>query len=87
MAEEIRASLSTGRKYYASDDEIVGAVQAVPFYLNGRANQRKLVLQWLEESYGSKEPVAPETLTIEHVLPAEPPPRTGVPSWPGPQAR
>jgi uncharacterized protein with ParB-like and HNH nuclease domain/alkylated DNA nucleotide flippase Atl1 len=67
--EEIRASLSTGRKYYASDDEVASAVSAVPFYLNGRANQRKLVLQWLEESYGSKEPVSPDKLTIEHVLP------------------
>lgn len=69
VAEEIRGSLSTGRKYYASDHEIANAIQGVPFYLNGRANQRKLVLQWLEESYGSKEPVAPGQLTIEHVLP------------------
>ena len=67
--EEIRASLSAGRKYYASDDEVASAVSAVPFYLNGRANQRKLVLLWLEESYGSKEPVLPDKLTIEHVLP------------------
>ena len=74
VAEEIRASLSAGRKYYANDEEIAGAVQGVPFYLNGRANQRKLVLQWLEESYGSKEPVAPEELTIEHVLPQTPTP-------------
>ena len=42
--EEIRARLSTGRNYYASDDEVADAVSAVPFYLNGRANQRKLVL-------------------------------------------
>jgi uncharacterized protein with ParB-like and HNH nuclease domain/alkylated DNA nucleotide flippase Atl1 len=67
--EEIRASLSAGRKYYASDEEIASAVSAIPFYLNGRANQRKLVLLWLEESYGSKEPVLPDRLTIEHVLP------------------
>ena len=74
--EEIRASLSAGRKYYASDDEVAGAVSAVPFYLNGRANQRKLVLLWLEESYGSKEPVLPDKLTIEHVLP-----QTATPDW------
>lgn len=67
--EEIRASLSAGRKYHASDDEVASAVSAVPFYLNGRASQRKLVLLWLEESYGSKEPVLPDKLTIEHVLP------------------
>jgi uncharacterized protein with ParB-like and HNH nuclease domain/alkylated DNA nucleotide flippase Atl1 len=74
--EEIRASLSTGRKYYASDNEAADAVSTVPFYLNGRASQRKLVLQWLEESYGSKEPVSPDTLTIEHVLP-----QTATPAW------
>jgi hypothetical protein len=70
--EAIRASLSSGRKYYATDDEIAKALPTIPFYLNGRANQRKLVLQWLEESYGSKEPVSPDTLTIEHVLPQTP---------------
>lgn len=67
--EAIRANLSSGRKYYATDEEIANAAGAIPFYLNGRASQRKLVLQWLEESYGSKEPVSPDNLTIEHVLP------------------
>jgi len=61
--------LSTGRKYFASDAEIRNAVTAVPFYLNGRHAQRKLVLQWLEETYGSREPVDFTTLTIEHVMP------------------
>ena len=56
--EEIRANLSSGRKYYASDTEIIDAIPLIPFYLNGRGNQRKLVLQWLEESYGSKELVS-----------------------------
>ena len=38
------------------------------YYLNGRPRQRALVLQWIEESFGSKEPVDPPALTIEHVL-------------------
>lgn len=67
--EAIRVYLSTGRKYYASDDDIATAVSTIPFYLNGRSEQRKLILQWIEESYGSKEPVSPDKLTIEHVLP------------------
>jgi alkylated DNA nucleotide flippase Atl1 len=74
--EAVRVYLSTGRKYYASDDEIRAGVSTVPYYLNGRPNQRALVLQWLEESYGSKEPVDPSTLTIEHVLP-----QTPTPAW------
>ena len=72
--EEIRAILSRGRTYYATDDEVANAVDVIPFYLNGRASQRKLVLQWLEESFGSKEPVSPDKLTIEHVLPQTPTP-------------
>ncbi|MGQ0775097.1 MAG: GmrSD restriction endonuclease domain-containing protein [Pseudonocardiales bacterium] len=74
--EAVRAYLSTGRKYYASDDEVRAAVGAVPYYLNGRPRQRALVLQWLEESYESKEPVDLHGLTIEHVLP-----QTPTPAW------
>ncbi|MBL6276090.1 DUF262 domain-containing protein [Micromonospora fiedleri] len=74
--EAVRAYLSTGRKHYASDASVRAAVRSIPFYLNGRAHQRKLVLQWLEESFGSKEPVKPESLTIEHVLP-----QTLTPDW------
>ncbi|SCL26070.1 6-O-methylguanine DNA methyltransferase, DNA binding domain [Micromonospora pallida] len=70
--EAVRAYLSVGRKYYANDASVRDAVRSIPFYLNGRATQRKLLLQWLEESYGSKEPVAPDALTIEHVMPQSP---------------
>ncbi len=65
----VRTYLSTGRKYFTGDAALKNYVQTLPFYLNGRPGQRALVLRWLEESYGSKEPVALETLTIEHVLP------------------
>ncbi|WBB90683.1 DUF262 domain-containing protein [Verrucosispora sp. WMMC514] len=70
--EAVRAYLSVGRKHYATDSSIREAVRSIPFYLNGRATQRKLVLQWLEESYGSKEPVDSASLTIEHVMPQSP---------------
>jgi alkylated DNA nucleotide flippase Atl1 len=70
--EAVRTYLSTGRKYYSSDGELRAAISIVPYYLNGRPQQRALVLQWLEESYGSKEPVVSQTLTIEHVLPQTP---------------
>ncbi|MFI7218860.1 GmrSD restriction endonuclease domain-containing protein [Micromonospora maritima] len=70
--QAVRTFLSVGRKYYATDASLRESVRTIPFYLNGRATQRKLVLQWLEESYGSKEPVAPASLTIEHVMPQSP---------------
>ncbi len=67
--EAVRQYLSAGRKYYATDADLRAAISTIPYYLNGRPHQRALVLRWLEESYGSKEPVDPKTLTIEHVLP------------------
>ncbi|WP_434740263.1 GmrSD restriction endonuclease domain-containing protein [Micromonospora sp. SH-82] len=74
--EAVRRYLSTGRKHWATDANLRDLVPTIPFYLNGRAGQRSLVLRWLEESYGSKEPVALEKLTIEHVLP-----QTLSPEW------
>ncbi|WP_447004072.1 GmrSD restriction endonuclease domain-containing protein [Saccharothrix isguenensis] len=70
----VRRYLATGRKHYASDREIRAAVRSMPYYLNGRPNHRTLVLRWLEETYGSKEPVDLSSLTIEHVLPQTPTP-------------
>lgn len=72
VALALHRYLSSGRKYYASDTEVASALKTVPFYLNGRPKQRKLVLEWLEESYTSKEPVNPQSLTIEHILPRTP---------------
>ncbi|MEU1841124.1 GmrSD restriction endonuclease domain-containing protein [Micromonospora chersina] len=74
--QAVRAYLSTGRKYYASDANVRSAVRSIPYYLNGRPHQRKLILQWLEESYQSKEPVSLDNATIEHVLP-----QTLTPEW------
>ncbi|QGN48618.1 DUF262 domain-containing protein [Micromonospora sp. WMMC415] len=67
--QAVHAYLSAGRKYYATDADVRHAVRSLPFYTNGRASQRTLVLRWLEESYDSKEPVSLAKLTIEHVLP------------------
>jgi len=65
----LRDYLSRGRKYFATDKQVREAVGTIPFYWQGRGAQKKLILQWLEESYGSKEAVDPKNLTIEHVLP------------------
>lgn len=65
----LRDFLSRGRKHFASDAQVREAVASVPFYWQGRGPQRKLILQWIEESYGHKEVVDPANLTIEHVLP------------------
>lgn len=41
----------------------------LPLYTDGRAEQRRLILETMEESYGTKEPVDLSALTIEHVMP------------------
>ena len=68
VAGALREYLSTGRKFYATDTEVRLAVQTAPFYWSGRRAQQNLVLQWLEESHGSKEPTS-AALSIEHVMP------------------
>ncbi|MCM0639524.1 DUF4268 domain-containing protein [Cellulomonas wangsupingiae] len=65
----LRDYLSRGRRHFATDKQIRDAVGVVPFYWQGRAAQKKLILQWIEASYGSREAVDPAHLTIEHVLP------------------
>ncbi|MCP3785334.1 DUF262 domain-containing protein [Micromonospora sp. A3M-1-15] len=74
--DAVRTYLSTGRKYYSNDASVRAAIRSIPYYLNGRASQRKLILQWLEESYESNEPVTLDKATIEHVLP-----QTLTPEW------
>ncbi|MEJ1229859.1 MAG: DUF262 domain-containing protein [Galbitalea sp.] len=68
--------LSTGRKFFASDEQVTAAVLENPFYYMGRPQQRKLILQWLEDTYESKEPIDLARATIEHVLP-----QTLTPYW------
>ncbi|MCX4095312.1 GmrSD restriction endonuclease domain-containing protein [Nocardia sp. alder85J] len=67
--EALHRHLSAGRKHYASDRELAEAIASEPYYLNGRAAQRKTMLLWIERLFGAKEKVAPETLTIEHIMP------------------
>lgn len=74
--EDIRRLLSAERRAWPTDDELLDAILAKPFYHYGRANQRMFVLRRLEESYDHPEPIdfAAAKLTIEHVLPQTPGP-------------
>jgi alkylated DNA nucleotide flippase Atl1 len=78
----LRTYLSTGRKFWATDDQIRDAAANVAFYWQGRARQKNLILQWIEADYASKEPVDPANLTIEHIAP-----QTATPEWLGEFAR
>ncbi|WP_080796172.1 GmrSD restriction endonuclease domain-containing protein [Corynebacterium pacaense] len=61
--------LSTGRRHFYSDEKVVESVLYAPYFLQGRRNHRKIFLEWLEEEFGSLEPIDTSSLSIEHVMP------------------
>ncbi|WP_022902721.1 DUF262 domain-containing protein [Curtobacterium sp. B8] len=67
---------STGRKYFATDEQIRDAVRSQPFYLRGLRVQQKLILKWISQSINPREEVDVEQATIEHILP-----QTITPEW------
>ena len=69
LAEGTRAVLSEPSRRWPRDDDFRKAVVELPLYTDGRAEQRRLILETMEESYGTKEPVDLSALTIEHVMP------------------
>ncbi len=73
-AEGIREVLSRERNFWPDDPALRAAILAKPFYWQGRAQQRQVVLRRLEESYPSQERIDFERapLTIEHVMPQSP---------------
>ncbi|RAV32907.1 GmrSD restriction endonuclease domain-containing protein [Corynebacterium heidelbergense] len=66
---QVHRLLSTGRRHFATDAQVREGVKTGPYFLSGRAQHRKTVLQWLEQSFGSKEPVDTSSLSIEHIMP------------------
>lgn len=71
VIDAVRYHLSTERKFWASDDEVRTAAATRPFYYYGRAEQRRMILERLEESFGHKELASLSTLnlSVEHILP------------------
>jgi len=71
VVDTIRYQLSLERKFWANDPDIRDATRSRPFYFYGRAEQRRLVLERLEESYGHKEQseLAKLSLSVEHIMP------------------
>jgi alkylated DNA nucleotide flippase Atl1 len=70
-AEGVRHALSGERKYWPSDRRLREAFRSQPFYFQGRQEQKMLIFQRLEESYGHAEPIDWEAaaLSIEHIMP------------------
>lgn len=74
VTEGLHRLLSSENRFWPDDAELRRKVRTAPFYQYGRWQQRKLVLQRLEESYGHPEPVdfAAAQVTVEHVMPQSP---------------
>ncbi|WP_328335511.1 MULTISPECIES: GmrSD restriction endonuclease domain-containing protein [unclassified Streptomyces] len=74
VADGLHQLLSAENRLWPDDEELREKIRTAPFYQYGRPNQRRLVLQRLEESYDHPEPVdfASAQLTIEHVMPQSP---------------
>ncbi len=64
-------SFSQLRRYWPGDEQLREAIRTRPFYLSGRGQQRTLILEQLERSFGHPEHIdfATASLTIEHILP------------------
>ena len=69
LGEGTRIVLSEPSRRWPRDDDFREAVRQLPLYTDGRAEQRRLILETIEQSYGSKEPVDLSALSIEHVMP------------------
>jgi alkylated DNA nucleotide flippase Atl1 len=61
--------LSTGRRQYVTDREIVAAIKESPLYVRGRRGSLKCILQWLLERDQNRDTVNFDPMSIEHVLP------------------
>ncbi|MFF9592789.1 DUF262 domain-containing protein [Streptomyces sp. NPDC014646] len=74
VADGLHQLLSAENRFWPDDEELREKIRTAPFYQYGRPNQRRLVLQRMEESYDHPEPVdfALARLTIEHVMPQSP---------------
>ena len=71
VPEMVREELSGERLYWALGDAIRKAARSEPFYFYGRALQRRMILERIEESFQHKEQLQlPElNLSVEHIMP------------------
>jgi alkylated DNA nucleotide flippase Atl1 len=71
VLDSVRYHLSTEQKFWGSDDEIRDAARKKPFFFYGRTEQRRMILERIEESYGHRElaELSKLDLSQEHILP------------------
>ena len=71
IVQGVRAVLSEPGRRWPSDQSFGDGILKYPLYTDSRSAQRRLILETLELSYGSKEPIVFKDLTVEHVMPQD----------------
>jgi hypothetical protein len=69
LLEGTTTVLSEPSRRWPTDDEFRQSVQRYPLYTDSRPDQRRLILETFEKSFGHKEEPDLAGLTIEHVMP------------------
>lgn len=65
--DELKRHLQT--QDYPQDEEFREKIKQVKLYGSNRTEKARLILESMEESFGHKEKVSFENLTIEHIMP------------------
>lgn len=69
LAVAVHEELSLPSRRWPGDREFVDAIQRHPLYTDSRPDQRRLILETLEQEHAHKEPPVLDGLTIEHLMP------------------
>jgi hypothetical protein len=69
LLEGTTTVLSEPSRRWPTDDEFRQSIQRYPLYTDSRPDQRRLILETFEKSFGHKEEPDLAGLTIEHVMP------------------
>jgi len=69
LVDAIWLALSSPGHRWPSNDEFQESMLTYPLYIDSRPEQRRLILEALEERFDHKEPVVMTGLSVEHVMP------------------
>jgi alkylated DNA nucleotide flippase Atl1 len=69
LSNSVHRRLSTGRRHFRTDAEIVAAISSGRAYGRVRRDHLKLILQWLLELSQGRDAIDFSSMSIEHVLP------------------
>ena len=69
MVDGVRHVLSEPSRRWPTDAEFRDAIMTYPIFTDSRPNQRRLILESVEESFSHKERIDFSNLSVEHVMP------------------